>query len=447
MDKTTKQILIISWPIMLQGLVTTIILFTDRLLLGNYSSTALASTGISGVLIWSVFMLFSSYNTGILAISGRAYGAQDLDKIKITALIGISFAIVIGLIISFIGYTFSDTLTELMAGSGNDSSEIRSLATTYLTIVFTIAPFKLIALIGTSIIQTNGDTKTPMIISIVSAIFNAITSYLLIFGLYDLPELGVHGAALGTAAAFIIQGILIFYVLVKKLDLLKFTASINYQTRLYTTSKQIIKISQPTFMERLVYQSAYITFASFVGHLGETALAAHQAAMAIESIGYIAADSFSVAASVLVSQKLGANKQEEAFSTGLTTGKLSVKLLALLGVFYLLLHNLIVRLFSDDIEIIQLGGLCIFIAGFAQPIMALAETMSDALRGAGDTKTPMVAVLVSSVCIRLTIAWLLAYYFNLGLIGIWIGSTTDWLVRATWLTIAYNKGLWLELKV
>src|SRR5690606_28885904 len=108
-------------PAMLQGLVTTIVLFTDRLILGRYATDALGSMGISGPLLWSVFSVFGAYGAGIVAVVGRAVGAGDGERARTTLRSILGFAGVVGVGVGVLGWVFAPLLSEALAGGAATS--------------------------------------------------------------------------------------------------------------------------------------------------------------------------------------------------------------------------------------------------------------------------------------------------------------------------------------
>ena len=107
----------------------------------------------------------------------------------------------------------------------------------------------------------------------------------------------------------------------------------------------------------------------------------------------------------------------------------------------------LIGVFTDDAEIIATGAQCLKVAALAQPLMALTDAMAGALRGAGDTKNPMRAAIAGPLVVRLFMCWLLAFHLEFGLLGIWIGTTFDWLVRGVYLTVVFARGRWRSIVV
>jgi Na+-driven multidrug efflux pump len=117
------------------------------------------------------------------------------------------------------------------------------------------------------------------------------------------------------------------------------------------------------------------------------------------------------------------------------------------GLILFLFAEPLVAMFSTTPEVISVGSKCLRIAAIAQPLMAITDVYGGALRGAGDTISPMLSAIVGPLLIRLTLCWYLAFHLDWGLVGIWIGSTADWAVRALWLWAVFRRGRWMRLRI
>jgi Na+-driven multidrug efflux pump len=209
----------------------------------------------------------------------------------------------------------------------------------------------------------------------------------------------------------------------------------------------ILKLSGPAFAEKLVFHTAFVIFAAYVGHLGTQAMTANQALIAIESLGFIVAHGFSVAASSLVAQKMGANRVAEANQVGWISAGLGTLVLGSVGLLFWFFPAELIGLFTSDPTTIELGVPCLRVAALVQPLMAICEAMAGGLRGAGDTRTPMLAALVGPGLVRLGMCWFLAFEMNLGLLGIWYGTSLDWIVRVVFLVAVYKRGRWKTIRI
>ena len=434
-----SEILHLAWPILVSGFLGTIIMFTDRLILGRYHSDTLASMQVIGPVTWTAFSIFGSFGIGMLAVLGRAVGAKEILKAKGILSSACLVAFIGGIILGCMGFMFRDYFADWLMGAENPAESVKVMASTYLAWTFATAPFSTIAVILTFGFQASGDSRTPMWVSFISGFVNLTISWIFVFGLWGLPELGITGAAMGTASASIINCVVVLALIQRP------HRDIRMGPLNLSLLRPVLKVALPTFGERVILHSGFLVFTGYVGRLGTEAMAAHQACMAIESLGFITSYALGSASGTIVAQKLGAKDSAAAEATIWYTARFSILLLCCIGGILYLGAEHLVGLFCTDPESFTLGVTCMKVAAVAQPLMALCDCFSGSLRGSGDTKSPMIAAIFGPVAVRISLCYLLAFTFDLGLIGIWIGSTFDWGFRALWLFFIVRKGQWKDI--
>ena len=444
--RLTAEVVRLAWPAILQGLLHTAVFLADRLMLGAYSADALASMQISGPAAWSLFSIFTAFSAGTVAVVGRATGARDGPRAQRAVRGVMASALVLGLAVGVSGYLLRGSIADALAGGEATSAVVRAYAETYLAVLLPIAAFDFLGVIATAVMQSSGDTRTPMRVFALAGAVNVFGNWVLIFGHLGAPELGVEGAALGSAAAFVLEGVVLSLVLLlrrspARLVLGPLDAGVRRELR------AVMRVSRATFLEKLVFHAGFLVFVALIGRLGDLAMAANQALIAIESLGFITADGFGVAAGALVAMKLGAGRPRDAARAGWIAMALGAAVLTGVGLFFALFRQTLVGLFTGDPRIVALGAACLLVAAAAQPLMAVADALAAALRGAGDTRTPLVTALLSAGLLRNLATYLLAFPLGLGLLGVWIGSTLDWLVRALVFVVVFARGRWQEIEV
>jgi putative MATE family efflux protein len=399
---------------------------------------------ISGPVLWSMSSVLFAFSAGTMAIIGRSVGAGEQERIHETLLTIMGFSAVVGLLMTGLGLASLDWIAAMMGGGVETSQAVRDLSMEYMSVVFWVAPLSFIASSGIVALQAGGDTRSPMWISGVSGVVNLGLSWVLIFGHLGAPELGVFGAAIGTAASFGVQAGLVLLVLLRAAGPVKLRP-----LRLPTLGPlmPVLRVSGPTFAEKAIFHAGFLFFAGFVGHLGDEAMTANQSLIAIESLGFMVSFGFGIASSALVAQKLGAGLPDDAAACGWLATGMGAVFLGGVGVFFLLFADTLVGFFSSDPEVIALAVPCLRVAAVAQPLMAITDALAGSLRGAGDTRSPMLVAIAGPVVVRLLACWILAFEMDLGLLGIWIATTLDWLVRAVWLAVIFRRGRWRSIVV
>jgi putative MATE family efflux protein len=190
-------------------------------------------------------------------------------------------------------------------------------------------------------------------------------------------------------------------------------------------------------------QTGFLLFSKAVTTLGSHPAAAHRAAVTVESLSYMPGYGFAVACSALVGQYLGARRPEQAAVAARESVFLAALLMSLIGVAFVLVPGTLLGLFiPNDPETIRLGVACLLIAAFEQPLMGAAMVYAGALRGAGDTRSPLAVGALSVWLVRVPLAWFLAFPAGLGLNGLWLTMVADWSVRAAAFAWIVRRGKW-----
>lgn len=447
-DRSPGQLLVevaaLAGPVVASGLSATIVIFTDRLMLGRYSAETLAAMQIAGPVIWSLLSVTGAFGVGAAAVIGRAVGAGELALARRTLLSVLALALILGVVLAVAGSALAEPIASALAGPDPQTARVRDLAVDYLQVVIPAAPLALVAGAGTVALQAGGDTRTPLYVSLVAGLANLAVSYVLLFGALGAPELGMVGAALGTSASMGLHCVGVLAALVLGRGPI---ALVRPDGDLIGPLAPVLRVATPALGERIALHLGYLAFVGLVGRLGPDAMAAHAAVMAIESLGFVATAGFGVAASTLIAQRLGASRPDEATRCGWIATGLAVLLLSGVSLLFLALARPLVALFSTDPGVLSLAVICLQIAAVAQPLMAISDTLAGALRGAGDARTPLLTTGAGQVGVRLCCCWWLAFHLELGLVGIWLGSTLDWGIRAVALAAIYHRGRWRRLEL
>ena len=430
-------------PVILQGMVVTVVFFTDRLLIGRYDEVALASMQISGPLLWSLFSVFGAFIAGTMAVIGRAVGAKDADTARRALVSVMVFGTMVGIVVGGMCMLLRPWFADVLSGD-TGTADVRSLAEIYMGIVLLGLPLNMIYITGVTALQADGDTQTPMWISGVQGVLNLAVSWVLLWGVGPFPEWGIFGAGVGTLVSLGIGAAGVMLALIRRREKVQLQWGIHPS---WDALRPILRISGPAFSEKIAFHTAFMIFAGYVGHLGMEAMTANQALIAIESLGFIVAHGFSVASAALVAQKLGAKESEVAEQCGWISAGLGTMVLGAIGLIFWFFPAELVGAFTDEAAIIEMAIPCLRVAAVVQPLMAITEALAGGLRGAGDTRSPLVAALVGPGLVRLVACWFLAFHLDWGLIGIWYGTSLDWLIRVIFLVIVYKRGRWKTIAV
>ncbi|NJL34782.1 MAG: MATE family efflux transporter [Chloroflexaceae bacterium] len=314
----------------------------------------------------------------------------------------------------------------------------------YLLVVSTtIIPTSLL-LVGIACLRGVGDTRTPLYVMLGTNVVNILLTWLLVSGNMGLPALGVVGAAIGTAIARGGGGLLILWLLLRGRSGLKLTNPFQVDTAIL---RRLTNIGATKRGRNVCVHAALLVFVGFINSLGTVAYAAHTAIINIESISFLPGFGYAFAASTLVGIGLGAQSPAKAEAYSHEAMRQGMVMMTLIGLTMIFFPEALLSLFVDDPAVIATGADSLRAAGMIQPVLAVGFILNGALRGAGDTKWPLISRLITAWGIRLPLAWLLVVELGMGLNGIWLTMCIDFTVQALLAMWRFASGRWKTIEV
>ncbi|RMG98716.1 MAG: MATE family efflux transporter [Deltaproteobacteria bacterium] len=440
-------VLRLSWPAVLASLVQTLVFLADRVMLGRYDPLALGSMQVQGPVLWSVFSVFFAGLVGTVSLVSQAVGAGALARAGRVARIALGAGAGIGVAV---GVGITAAAAPVARFFGPDDAALVELSTTYLRISGPGMFGLFVASTAAMILQGTGDTRSPLVAGLVANTLNVALNAVLIFGMAtpvgEVPALGVAGAATGTTVAFLLEAAILVAMLRSKDGLLSQPAPDPCDLSDREILERLGRLAGPAVLDRLAVHVGFLEFVRVISSLGATAMAANQALITLESICFLTADGFAVAAAASMGQHLGAERVEGARRGTFVAVGTACATLTVFGIaLWWTGTRLVTGFVASDVDaapLLALAEQCLPILAIAQPVMAFAVVLAQALRGAGDTRTPFVAAAAGSLLVRVGAAHGLALGLGWGLRGIWWASTADWAVRSAVLAAAFAAGSW-----
>lgn len=438
---TRAEVRRLALPAILHSLLQTLVFVVDRIMLGRHGEASLAAMQLGGAIEWSIWSIFAAFEVGTIARVGRHVGAKDHAAARQAAWLSIGLAAGIGTVLALL-------TPLLLAGLPLVTKEVSPAALAeargYLGVTIAASPVVFVATIGIATLQAGGDTKTPLAIGIVANLVHVALNRALILGIGSIPALGARGAGISTAITFALQAVLAMIALSsRKRDVSLRKRDDDGAARKADWKREelrlLTRIALPALLERVLYHMGYLGWVLVIARLGDSAMAANQALISIESICFLSGDGFGIAAAALVAQKLGAGEPDTARKVASIAALDAVVLLTIFGVSAFLLRDAILPVFTKHDEVLGIGRRTMIVLMVAQPFMAMGIVLAQSLRGAGRTKEALRVSVVGAVFVRLSFTWFFGIACGLGLPGVWMGSTVDWMVRSALLARAWAK--------
>ncbi len=445
-----RRVLRLALPAVGEQVLNTLVGLSDTFLVGHmsaaaaaqlgYSSAAaLAGVGLANQLIWLVTVFFMAVSIGSMALISRFKGAGDMPSANRVLRQSLLVGLVMGGAAMLAGFFLAGPALRMLGAD----AEVLPRGMTFLQICSsTFLPAALL-FIGMAAFRGAGDTRTPLYVMLGVNVVNVLISWLLINGNLGAPTLGVAGSAIGAAVARGGGGLVLIGLLLRGRSGLKLAPDLRPD---WDMLRRITRIGAPSGGEQLVFQGALLIFVRFVIGLGTFTYAAHNVVISIESLSFLPGFGYATAASALVGQALGAGRPDEAEANAYEALRQGSLMMTVLGVIMFLFPHQLIGLFVADPAVVETGVGAMRLAGLVQPLLALNFIMSGGLRGAGDTRWPLISKLISTWGVRLPVVMLLLS-LGMGLTGVWIAMTCDFAVQAALALWRFRTGKWKTMRV
>jgi putative MATE family efflux protein len=431
----------LALPAMGEQLLSMMVGIVDTYLVGHLGAESLAAVGLANQWVFVATMLFGAIATGATALIARLVGAREKAQANEVLRQSMLLGVLIGIVATTLGVTLAAPAVRLLGAE----EEVVALGTSYLRVVASIFFFSTLMFIGNASLRGAGDTRTPLFVMLVVNVVNIVVSWTAINGAFGLPKMGVVGSAMGAATGRTIGGLLVIGLLLKGRSGIRLKlAGLRPDTELI---RRILRVGLPSGVEQLFFRSGHMVFARILAELGTVSYAANQVAMNGWSLSFMPGFGFALAATTLVGQRLGASDPEGAQQRGYTAYRLAAALMGSIGLLFLIFPAQIVGFFTNDPEIIEIGTMPLRMVGLIQPLLAATMVFPGGLRGAGDTRFPMVVTGSSIWLIRLPLAYLFAIVLDWGLLGAWIALALDLSMRGLINFLRFRGGRWKSVEV
>jgi len=431
----------LAWPAIMSFGLESLVGLIDALMVGRLGATAVAGVGVGTQILHTVSVLNMALSTGTVALVARHVGANQHAEAEATLQQSIYVALLVGVAIAVPVAIWASPLVAIFQVDAG----VREAGVAFIRAIMLGVPAMAVFVVIASGLRGAGDMRTPLLIGALINVVNVAFAYVLIFGKLGLPALGVRGAALASAIAFTVGALLGLAALLRPSSVLRL-----HRGRLapdLAIGRRILAVGSPTGLEQLLMQVGFLLYLGIAAHYGTSAIAAYFIGVRILALSFLPGFGFGVAASTIVGQQLGAGQPESAARSAWEANRLAVVLMSGAGILIFVFAERIAELFIDDAAVVRDAVSFMHVLAVAQPLMAADSTLGGALRGAGDTRFPLITVIVGFYGARLGCAWVAAQILGLSLFWVWAALLGDYVVRAVLKGWRLSSGRWQRIQI
>lgn len=409
-----RRVLALALPVVGDNLLQTLLGIVDTMLVARLGAAPLAGVGTALQAVFFLCALLSAIAVGASVLIAQAVGAGERRRASLLATQALGGSIALAAPVSLVGVALAAPSIHLFGVS----AAVSQSGILYTQITMAASLPLIVSIVAAALLRGAGDTRTPLLVTLLSNGLNAVLAYGLIFGQLGLPALGVAGSAWGAVIGRSVGAILLVGLLLRGRGPLSILGHGDWRPQLGIW-RAVLRLGLPAATEEILLTVGFAALTMIVAHLGTSALAAQRLALNVMLLSFMPGFGCAVAATTLVGQSVGAHKVRDGVAAVGIAARLAVLWMTTLGLLFALLARPLMHVFTADPGVTALGGGCLVAIAIAQPGWALTDVLAGGLRGAGQTTYPML-VNVTTFWLAVGLAWL----------AVQVGGTLLW----TWLT-------------
>ena len=429
-----KRNINLAVPVMITQAGQMIVQMADNVMVGHLGTAQFAGVSFANT-IFVIGMAFCiCFTQGLIPHAGRNYGSGNhkgvtqyfQNSILLNIFLGICVMAIMAALIPFMKYM------------GQDPDILGYTKSYYKIMIFSMLPFILFFTIR-NFSEGIGITKYAMYITLSANILNIVLNWILIFGKFGMPQMGVAGAAISTLISRIVM-LVSFAILIFSLK--EYKRYISLLDRDFVDKKklkELLATSAPIAFQGLIEVTAFSLSGIMVGWFGKISLAAHQIAMTLSTFSFMVAQGIGAAAVIRVSHQLGEKDYPATRKAGFAAMHLACAFMGFVGLVYVIFRNQLPFLFSTDPQVISIASTLLLMCAIYQIFDALQLAGIASLRALMDVKIPLLFSSLSYYCICLPSGYLFGHVIGLGPIGVWLGLLFGLMVASILFLYRFNK--------
>ena len=430
------SLFMLTWPIFIELVLQILVNNVDQIMISKVSENAVAAIGNVNQIMNVLVITFSVVTMAATILVSQYLGSKRFNKISEIYSVAVFSNLAFSIIISILLFLFSDGIFALIKLPG----ELLSEAKIYMNIIGGGIFLQGIFMTYAAIFRSNGLMKQGMYISAMVNLLNIIGNFILIYGMFGLPSLGIAGAAISSVMSRLIGVIIIIYMFKKNI---RGNVSLKYMFPFpKATFKRLMLIGLPAGGESISYNLSQMVILTFVNIMGTTVVTVRSYVSILAWFTYMFASAVSQANQIRIGYMMGAGEEDEAYKTVLDTLKPAAISSIVIAALLFLFSDSLIGIFTSNVEILKLGKTILFIDIFLEIGRAFNMVLVRGMQAAGDIKFPISTGIISMWAIATLLSYIFGIGFGWGIAGVWLAMMLDEVVRAIVFYIRWKKGSW-----
>ena len=428
-----KYLLRLIIPLIIEQLLAVTVGMADGMMVARVGEDAVSGVSLVDSINILLIGLFGALATGGAVVSAQFLGQKEEHKARIAGEQLIASTLLLSLGIMTVALIGNSAVLKLIYG--NVESEVMEKAVTYLFYSALSYPFIAVYNACAALFRSMGNSKVSMVISLIMNLINISGNAILIFGL----DMGVAGAAIATLISRMFAAITMFLLLKNKERVIHIESIKGFRPD-FTMIRRILKIGIPNGMENSVFQFGKILVQGIIAKLGTSAITANAIANTMAGLGVLPASAVGLALITVVGQCIGAGDYKAVKTYTYKLLKIAYIFMGVINALIIILIPLILRLYGVSEETSKIAShLMLYHCVMAAVIWPISFALPNALRAASDVRFTMWVSMISMWIWRVGFSYIMVYTFKLGVLGVWIAMTIDWIFRSACFFTRFHK--------
>lgn len=428
-------------PLILEQFLAIFVGLVDSIMVASVGESAVSAVSLVDSVMILVINIFTGLTAGGGIIAGQALGRKHkedgCEAVEQTLLFSVLFSTVITVLV------YAGKYFILHVVFGQIEPLVMRNCDIYLMIVTTSIPFLAVYNTGAAMHRAMGDSRTPMIMSLVMNGMNMVGNAIFLYGLHW----GVEGAALPTFLSRAIAGVWMLFLMMDQKKIL-YVRTIRGLRLKFAVLKKILHIGVPSSLENSIFQLGKLLVLSLVSGFGTISIAANAVSNSVACFEILGGMSLGLAMSTVVAQCVGAGDYEQVRYYTKKLMKIAYATIFISDIVIVLLLPFIIRLYNLSPETGELTRkIIIFHSCMSALFWPLSFALPNTLRASNDVGYCMWVAILSMWTFRIGMSYVLAKFLGWGVIGVWVAMTIDWVVRSILFVVRYRGHKWEMLRI